>query len=65
MLQLNLNTHAPKQLSIIQKTPKANKTHQIMSVHTKWNCLIPILSKLGQVLLVSGQKNLDVRDGYM
>ena len=35
-----------KQLSVMQKTPKANQTHQIMSVHTKWNCLIPILSGL-------------------
>ena len=26
--------------------PKWKKKHQIMNVHTKWNCLIPILSGL-------------------
>ena len=39
--------------------------HQIMNVHTKWNCLIPILSGLvkywfGQVLAVSGKKTIIV-----
>ena len=35
-----------KQLSVMQNTSKANKTHKIVSVHTKSNCLIPILSNL-------------------
>ena len=39
--------------------------HQNMNVHTKWNCLIPILSTLiGQVLAVSGLKMLVTSDGH-
>ena len=41
-----------------------------MNVHTKWNCLIPILSILnfvyfGQVLAVSSQKMLPISNRYM
>ena len=31
--------------------------HQIMNVHTKWNCLIPICL-VGQVLAVSGMREV-------
>ena len=43
MLQLILDIYVP---NYIQITPNMHKNHQIMSVHTKWNCLIPILSGL-------------------
>ena len=45
-----------KQLSVMQKTQIANKTHQIVSVHTKWNCLIPILSNLVKYSLFQVRK---------
>ena len=36
---------------------KENK-HQIMNVHTKWNCLIPILSSLVMYYLFQARKYL-------
>ena len=29
-----------------RNSPSPNGKHQIVNVHTKWNCLIPILSSL-------------------
>ena len=37
---------------------KMKNKHQIMNLHTKWNCLVPFLSSNGQLLRVSGQKTL-------
>ena len=36
----------PYQGSFQNTHSKMKKKHQIMNVHTKWNCLIPILSGL-------------------
>ena len=45
-------TTAPRLVSkhLIQNENK----HQIMNVHTKWNCLIPILSGLVKYYLLQG-----------
>jgi len=50
LLQLTLNIYVPKQLSEHTKSKKEKK-NQIMSVHTKWSWLIPVLSSLVEYYL--------------
>ena len=56
------NTTVPRLISehFLQNENK----HQIMNVHTKWNCLIPIFVYFGQVLAVPGPKTLVTSDRY-
>ena len=49
-------TTAPRQVS--EHLLKNENKHQIMNVHTKWNCLIPILSSLVMYYLFQAQKML-------
>ena len=47
-------TTAPRLVS--EHLIKNENKHQIMNVHTKWNCLIPILSSLVMYYLFQARK---------
>ena len=54
-------------LGSLQNThSKIENKHQIMNVHTKWNCFdYPFLFYFGQILAVSGQKTLAIRNRHV